>query len=322
MCDKIKQTSSGQSLKGRFLLPVIFLFPFYCVLISHWNAASAGRSSGVAVLRAVSPRQQALGGASVCLMGDVNCLYTNPAGLGTVSGRSMSSFASSGLSDDFIASFVYGRALPTDRQSSFATGVFHLNGGKLDITYTDGTSNSVTAESDVLAAVGWGGYLIKDFLLGYSAKYFYSSLASKYTASAVAADVGFIAQTSNNFRIGALLQNYGTELKFKEKKEPLPFAIKGGIALNFPLSPFRWLYFTVDTTYMMNEKYFALSSGVEYTLIRWVCLRAGYRIPQTGEKGFVTAGAGLRFGDGFSLDWATEDNPVNRPNNVSLAIKF
>jgi len=289
----------------------------YCLLpTACLYGSGAGTTAGVTMLSTVGSRNSAMGGAFTSISGDCYSLYSNPAGLAEISKRQLTSFFVKGQSDDYKASVIYAQRLLSDLKSGYGFGVYNLNGGKMDINYVDGTSESVVSQSDFLAVLGWGGYTARNFMLGYSLKYLSTELVGKYKASAFALDAGFIAKLSSNLSWGAAVQNYGTKLKYNEVKESLPFLAKSGISLNMPFG----MLVTADGVYLVEEQDTLFSGGVEYSIMRTVFLRGGYK--KSGEVDSITGGVGLRFADTVAFDWATEMSDLSTDNNVSLTLKF
>jgi hypothetical protein len=77
---------------------------------------------------------------------------------------------------------------------------------------------------------------------------------------------------------------------------------------------------TIDGLYIIKENFFYYSSGMEYSIKNRYFLRGGIKImPDRYE---FTLGAGFKFHDRYSLDWATELSELNNPHNVSFSIRF
>lgn len=292
-----------------------FLLPISCLY-----GAGAGSTIGVTMLETVGSRNSALGGAFTSISGDPYSAYSNPAGLADISKRQVSTFFVKGGFDDYKAALIYSQWLLTDLKSGLALGIFNVNGGKMDINYVDGTSNSVVSQSDFLAVLGWGGYTAKNFLVGYTIKYLSTELVEKYKTGGFAFDTGFIAKMGKRFSWGAALQNYGMKIKYNEVKEPLPFLVKSGISLNLPFGISHYFLITADGVYLINEEDLLYMGGIEYSISKKLFLRGGYR--RYDKLDFITAGVGLNLSGSLSLDWTTELSDLATKNNVSLGMKF
>jgi len=312
---------------GRWKMEKQFVLWIFILLTSHFSlptsclyAAGAGATSGVTMLETVGSRNSALGGAFTSISGDIYSIYSNPAGLADISKRQLSSFFVKSPGNDSRIALVYGQWLLTDLKSGLALGVYNLNGGRMDINYVDGTSETVVSQSDYLAALSWGGYTAKNFMLGYTIKYLSTELVEEYNASAFAFDTGFIAKIGKNFSWGAAMQNYGTKIKYNEIKESLPFLVKSGISLNLPFGGSQSLLIAADGTYLIKEKDAFFKGGVEYSVAKTVFLRGGYK--KFDDLIYITAGVGLNIADTLVLDWTTEMSDLATLNNASLTLKF
>ena len=293
----------------------------YCLLpTACLYASGAGSSAGVIMLETVGSRNFALGGAFTSVSGDAYSLFSNPAGLADVSKKQLSSYFVKGQNDDYRAALVYDQWLLTDMKSGLGFGVYNLNGGKMDINFVDGTSESVVSQSDYLAALGWGGYAAKNFMLGYAVKYLSTELVEQYKASALAFDAGFITKLGKVFSWGAAMQNYGTKINYNGTKEPLPFLFRSGVSADLRLGGHQSLLIAADGIYLVNERDTIFSGGLEYSIAKAVFLRGGYKV--SGDVNSVTGGVGLKVADSVGLDWTAEMSDIATSNNVSLTIKF
>ncbi|MDD3731089.1 MAG: PorV/PorQ family protein, partial [candidate division Zixibacteria bacterium] len=111
--------------------------------------------------------------------------------------------------------------------------------------------------------------------------------------------------------IGAAVQNIGPDIKFINEADPLPFKIKGGMAVS--LGSFK---VTGDITSPKNEDVY-FNFGGQLAIGEILALRAGYN----GEQK-MTAGAGVVFHDaelGFSYVPMEE---LGSSTMLSLAFKF
>jgi len=308
-----------------FLLIHLSTYP----LIHCLYASGAGATAGVTMLSAVGVRQMALGNCGSSLGGDIHSIFYNPALLADVSKKQLSTFFTTGLSNDYKASVVYGLPVPSSKKGGLAFGILHLNGGEMEINYVDGASKNVTSQSDYLLMLGWGGYLSKNASIGYNLKYLSTKLVEDYTASAIAFDVGIQLKSKNategsprgeKLKIGIAAQNYGTSLKYRSEAEPLPFLVRSGISYLFSLATRHSLLATIDGFYIIKEKDIFGSAGMEYSVYEKYFFRGGVKIMP--ERYEFTLGAGFKFYDRYSIDWATELSELNNPHNVSFSIKF
>ncbi|HAX61212.1 MAG TPA: hypothetical protein DCX95_01435 [Elusimicrobia bacterium] len=284
-------------------------------------ASGTGTTAGITMLSAVGVRQMGMGNSGSAVDGDIYSMFYNPALLADLEKKQLSTFFTTGLADDYKASVVYGLPIPSSKKGGMAFGVFHLNGGEMEINYVDGTSKNVTAQSDFLAMLGWGGYWSKNASVGYNLKYLSTKLVEDYPASAIAFDMGLQIKSKNDrFRFGISGQNYGTSLKYRSQSESLPFLIRSGFSYQLPFSKHYSLLAIIDGFYIIKEENLFSSAGLEYSISEKYFLRGGVKImPDRNE---FTLGAGFKFYDRYSLDWATELSVLNNPHNVAFSVRF
>ncbi|MBI5574223.1 MAG: PorV/PorQ family protein [Elusimicrobia bacterium] len=263
----------------------------------------------------------AMGNCGSSLGGDIYSMFYNPALIADLEKKQLSTFFETGLSNDYKASVVYGLPIQSSKKVGMAFGISHLNGGEMEINYVDGTSRDVTSQSDFLSILGWGGYWSKNVSIGYNLKYLSTKLIEDYSSSAIAFDMGIQLKSKNEkLKIGLSGQNYGTSLKYRSETESLPFLVRSGISYHFPLPTSHFLLLTIDGFYIMKEKNVYSSAGLEYSISEKYFLRGGIKIMP--ERYEFTLGAGFRFSQKYSLDWATELSELNNPHNVSFSVKF
>ncbi|MDD5688321.1 MAG: PorV/PorQ family protein [Elusimicrobia bacterium] len=309
-------------MKKNPLLILLFLTMNYELFTLNYLYASAvGTTAGIIMMQPVGVRQMALGGCGTSLDEDIYTLYFNPAGLASISRKQISSFFTSGLSDDYKASVIYNQPLLTRKRSSIAFGVLHLNGGKIEINYIDGTSKSAVSQSDFMATIGWGWYLSEDFSMGYNIKCLSTRLVEEYNASAAALDTGMLLRSKNKrLHFGLSVQNYGTSIKYRSKGESLPFLVRSGLSYNLPISNNNSLLAVADSFDLIKEEGIYSSVGLEYSLYERYFLRGGLKI--LPDRNNYTLGLGFRFYDRFSVDFATELNSISNPYQVSFLMRF
>lgn len=294
---------------------------YYLLLTTYCLSKGTGTTAGTTMLSAVGVRQMALGNCGSAVGGDIYSMFYNPALLSDIPQKQLSTFFTTGLVDDYKASVVYGLPIQSSKKGGLAFGVFHLNGGEMEINYVNGTSKNVVSQSDELLMLGWGGNWSKNAAVGYNLKYLKTSLVEDYTASAIAFDMGLQVKSYNNrFRFGVSGQNYGTSLKYRSEAESLPVLVRGGFSYHLPLTTYRSLLLAIDGLYIIKETFFYYSSGLEYSIKNRYFLRGGIKIMP--DRYDFTLGAGFKFYERYSLDWAMELSELNNPHNVAFSVKF
>ena len=144
----------GLGIGAKTLLPsaICHLLSVFsiCYLLSAicLYASGTGTTAGTTLLSAVGVRQMALGNSGSSLGGDIYSAFYNPALLSDIPQKQLSTFFTTGLSNDYKASVVYGLPIQSSQKGGMAFGILHLNGGEMEINYVDGTSRDIVAQSD------------------------------------------------------------------------------------------------------------------------------------------------------------------------------
>jgi len=278
-------------------------------------ASGAGASGGLSLLSIGNARAAALGQAYTASFDDVAGMEYNPASLGTLKSGQASLLYQQGLIQDSYGHFIIGTPKGANSALGFSFGYY--NGGKIDLTNAAGNTESVNAQTDLTGGVGYA-HKFGGLSLGFSGKFLQSKLIEQVSATAYAADAGFMLPVNSRIRIGGAALNYGTQLKYEEAGDNLPRMLRIGAA--FLLAPGRSnTTLLLDAPYMVNEKITTPSVGLE-TLVGPLALRAGYR--SGGGVQELTMGAGFTLGRS-SLDYAFGlINQLDAQHKVSLSMKF
>ncbi len=323
----------------RGVLPALLFFASLAPVF-----AGGPGSAGMQVLKSdISPRAMGMGGAFVAVADDSYAMNYNPAGLGQlympeVSGMYLSGFEDSGL-NNFAAAMPLpltgfggltkpsvGLALMTSGAGSFTSRMIDP-GGTI-------TEKSYDAQNDMALTLGYGEKVFAeevkileheykiDQYLGFNVKYLKSTMLEKYSASAVAVDVGWLAMEPKlGLSAAASLANVGSTLKYVSDRTKLPSIIRLGISYQQPTIMDQSLLVAAEGDFYTAESGKSLRLGLEYHFERVFNLRLGYK---TGEdNGAMTMGIGVRpFGD-MSLDFATTaGGEVYNTSQVSFSYKF
>jgi len=291
------------------------LLPILAVFFVPPNFADSGNglSGGINLLNDPSARAMALAGAIGASADDVSAFAYNPASLSSLNRGQATLLHDSGIFGDTYNQLLIGTPVP---KGGMGCSVAYYQGGQFD--YADGVvRKDVTAQKDLIVSLGYGRQ-IGSFEAGVTGKYLSSELVETYKADAYAFDFGMVSPLTPQLRLGASLQNIGTELKYISDGDPLPRTAR------LSLSYLLWvkkqaLNLLLDAPYRMNEHRLDKSVGLE-TAVGPMALRMGYR---SGiDFGEVTAGLGLTFGQA-SLDYAfgmVED--LGSKHRISVSLRF
>jgi hypothetical protein len=158
--------------------------------------------------------------------------------------------------------------------------------------------------------------------LGVNVKYI--SLKIVDSASAYAADIGAQYKVlDNKLTLGLAAQNMGTQIKFINEADPLPFNIKLGGAYTINSN---WLAVLDVNAPIDNAVYFGAGAEYCYKVKEKMALigRIGYNTEniQTGGLNGVTGGIGIGYA-GYCLDYAfVPYGDLGNTNRISLSIAF
>lgn len=275
---------------------------------------AAARSAGLTLLETAGARAAALGESFSSIQNDVTGMAYNPASLASLSNGHLSFLYHQGLVEDRYGQFMIGSPFG---KTAVGISASHYNGG--DFLYNNGVDpvRSVTAQSDLSVTLGYA-VRIKRFSVGLAGKYLSSELAEEAHAQAFAGDVGLGARVSKRLHLGASLQNFGNELTYIERGDPLPRLARLGSSVQLLGGRLSTLLL-MEGQYLFNEKEFQPSVGLEISL-GVLALRGGFQ--GESETNHFSVGTGFVLGRA-SLDYAfgmVQD--LNNQHRVSLAMRF
>ncbi|MDD5687548.1 MAG: PorV/PorQ family protein [Elusimicrobia bacterium] len=274
----------------------------------------------------IGAKQEAMGGAQVAVAEDVNSVYWNPAGLGSVSATELSFMHLSyfeGINYEYLA---IGH--PINESSTIGLQVMYLNYGSMDKTLEDangaydavGSVGSYSA-NDMGGAISYGKQVDETINVGGSLKMVSEKIDSD-TASGFGLDLGVeYVPNKGGIQLGLAVQNIGG----KVGSDSLPGNIKAGLGKK--LSAFEGennLTIAADVNYGLDSAITKENIGMELIVAEMIAIRAGYKIGYHEES--YTLGGGFKMGgesSTFNLDYAfvpTKD--LGDTHRVSLGIRF
>lgn len=278
--------------KYQIFLAVIFLMSIQSV----W-ANDFGTSSARILKQAVGARTFAMGEAFAAVADDAQALHYNPAGLSFIQTNEVSLMYIHSILDIYYGYAAYAQPVG---QGVVAGSIITLQGGDIEINYADGTSDSYKAQQDYVVTAGYAldvSQYIPGLSLGVAGKAITSTLLEEYSAQAYAGDIGVMYKPPvEGLSFGAAVQNIGTELKYQEYGDPLPFTNRIGSAYRLELSGGHYLTGAIE---MVNTKNIHL--GLEYELGGIFFARGGYK--QEYDLDNVTFGVGFKI-NAIQLDYA------------------
>lgn len=271
------------------------------VIPSGLRAAGTVGTSGATFLEfAIGSRALGMGEAFTAEIEDLNSIYFNPAGLGSLKYPQMSVFHNELIEDERFENLTL--CYPIKRGFlGVANSIFWVPSfDKVDINGLD--VGNIQFYNGCLT-VGYGydfGYLYA----GVSAKYIYQRIDTKMV-HAFAMDIGILKgfrmwtpfdAPLRNFHIGLSVLNLGTKVMSSE----LPRHIR----LGFSYKPLNWMGLNIDLiencikaddlidfTHGFNES-FRMNIGLEMSYLDLLYIRGGWRFNDTGT---YTVGLGFNY---------------------------
>ncbi|NOZ60710.1 MAG: PorV/PorQ family protein [Calditrichaeota bacterium] len=309
--------------KFSILAAVTLLF----VSVSVTNAAENSTAAGFHFLRTFpGARPSAMSGAFVSFSGDIHSIYFNPAGLAEIKGRVASaSYLNHVL--DFQSGFAaYSQSFKNWGQ--FAVSVNYMDYGEFDETDINGNQLGKFNAGSYYLTTSLGRRLTKNLLIGASAKFIHSTI-DKYSASAVAMDLGMIYHVPfiQDFNFGVGVFNLGTAVSaFIDSKDALPLNVVVGFSKKLAHLP---LEYSISANKYIDDDV-QLNVGGEFTLAQNVWLRLGYSSYGKNQKVGATGDqfAGLSLGLGmlwrsYQFDYSLSSyGAIGYLNRVSFSYRF
>ncbi len=190
----------------------------------------------------VSSRTSALGGVLNCVKDDdVSLAIQNP---GLLNPSMDNHFEISYI--NYIAGVNFGTVAyaktfdSAGKKGTFMAGMQYINYGTIIQADDVGNILGTFTPGEYNYFIGYGNQW-RRFSYGAQLKFIYSSLASSYTSTGLAMDLGgFYASKDGDFTTALVLRNMGAEIKpYDVTREPLPFEIQGGISEKLKHLPLR-----------------------------------------------------------------------------------
>jgi hypothetical protein len=287
---------------------VLILLSVYCFAqsaVAETDTFAAAGTGGKILALPAGARPAGLGNAFTGAAGDVNALYSNPAGLiGLTDRRLMLAHNSwiEGINQEYL---VY--AQPVEGLGAVGLGIDYLNYGPIDRWAMDESGNPSAVGGAytpyaLAGSLGWALPVGKGFSAGVVLKWSYEQIDTSGSVAG-AVDLGGIYRVNSDLTWGAAVHNLG--LAAGDHLLPLTFNL--GSSFDLPVSISEQDLFTayLDLALKYDDSP-TLGLGLEYSFLPWFQLRAGWN-QNFGHVsptlfGF-TAGAGAAYQQ-WGLDYA------------------
>lgn len=306
----------------RFILLVMTAVLLQFTGYSLVTAGGAGSSSGLIFTLPVTAKAAGVSESCAALSGEVSALHYNPAGIASIEGQQASMMYQKTLTDDTFGNVLYG--IKTGF-GVLAAGLLYYTTDKIEMYDLSGNIIKKTGQSDKVFIIGVGMKMPIENLDGGASLKILSSEIFGEKATAVAIDFGGIyTGLYENLGLGLSVQNLGTKLKYVDKGESLPLAVRPAAIYTMPISEYD-LSTSLDLPYYLEDEYMLALIGVELSYKKMLALRLGYRLnldDSDVEDESINAGIGFAWKN-YSFDYAigTADD-LSSPHYVSLGMKF
>ena len=275
---------------------------FFILIFSQLNSTSyllagEGKTAANFLLENLDAKEVARGGVGAVKVLKLDALSSNPASLAQILQPEINLSFVSSFDQAVYGGTHYAQSF-SNKLKTFKVGIgagfTYYSAGNIDINYSNGTTQSFSAEKSFAAGITVSGMFSNWFNIGVSPKMINSTLVDQYTGRSYALDAGilffpFPKHFSKRVNLGATIKNLGSKLSYKSKEHDLPLFESVGLGLDL------W----------DNENYGALSMGTqgERVLGEKIKVRVGGDYGLGGEKGKRT----FFLRGGYRMDFADED---------------
>lgn len=290
------------------------------------GAAQDAGTTAVPILQApLTARAAGMGTAFSAIATDSSAQFYNPAGLARLNAHELGFSFVTGAGEATMQNFAYGGPTPLtgisgNGYTSAGASLLYSRSGTIEYNRLNadgslGGSTSLDAGQDLVLSgvyaerVGINGFDLRDgsyqidHFLGVGGKYVRSTLVETYTASAWAADFGYLAHCLEaGVSFGAAVTNLGGKLRYNEVADPLPTIARGGFSWQGGVPSVHNLIVGGDVEHLMQEKATRGNIGAEYFWVKSYGARLGYQFNR-GEAG-LTTGFGARWKGRLLFDYA------------------
>ncbi len=267
-----------------------------------------------------SARAAALGGAFCTVVDNSEASFWNPAGLTKIQLSDFSISYTNYFLD--VKMYSYSAAYNTQEWGTFGFFGTYSSVGAIEVTRVDyhlgfdanntfnpGLTGETIKPFQVVFGLSYALSLTDRFAFGVNAKFVEENLFyAKSTAFIF--DGGFNFETGyKSIQVGAAIKNFGQDVKYIEKKYPLPQTFSIGVSANLMGNNDNNLLVDSDIHKVMLA-YEVLQPrdydqqhilGIEYTYDKMIAFRAGYKF--NGDQESISYGLGLVH-SGIRFDYA------------------
>ena len=274
---------------------IVIIALAFLVLV-RFNAFANPGDSGAAFLRiGEGAKPSSLAGAYAGVGGEIISLFSNPAGLSSVSGYEFSFSHAMWIDDISYYNFAAGAPL---LKGYAAAGFTAVSAGEIDKYNRLGDEMGDSYNPTDMAFSLAYSRLIREVSAGVAVKFITSDIADE-TANAFALDLGAMKRFGL-LNTGFSVQNIGTEMKYREDSDPLPLMARVGVS--YPFYNIAGLDFLVLSEINISKDIpFKFNAGVnaDYPINEsMLSLRLGFKSYAEGldTLSHFTGGLGIKHG--------------------------
>lgn len=220
---------------------------------SHLHAAEESLTAGRILSESVGARPSGLAEAGTALVGDLNALSFNPAGLSYMKRSEAIARFQASVGDVKGGSLAYGGH---KGRLGWGLGMTFMDAGTIDLAFSDGRRFSRNAQRDVAGQLGLGLRLTDFLAVGAGGRFINSTLVEEYHASSFAGDAGLLVQMPvDGWLLGAAVRNMGGDLTYRNIGDPLPSETRVGTSYSYsPVADRRPEDIPTDDWYMRDQE--------------------------------------------------------------------
>ncbi len=286
------------NIKTQILRLSLIIIFFDIFSMPSFSQRSGGGFTGAYLLKEIGTRPISLAGAFTAVSNDPYTIFYNPAGLSSCAPVPMfySSYSLMEHSRSY-ANLTYAQSI-----NNYGVGVSISTFNSGNIIARTKTGAEIGKLSDYFYNIAIGGSFATDFAsFGLTCKYLNNTLQGyDISANGLAFDFGTKFNVLDLFSFGISVQNIGAFLKYntREEKSNIPFTIRGGLAMELPLSapkiitfrndigfedtitqpPPTYLLITLESNYVQYEKHPSFIFALEFSPFELIAFRGGITV--------------------------------------------
>ncbi|HXB97406.1 MAG TPA: PorV/PorQ family protein [bacterium] len=296
------------------------------LLLGLCLAAPAARvealSSGADFLSVQVPaRPAALAGAFVAYHDDPNAFLWDPAALGALTEPLLGATQFSSIGDTNFDEAAFAQPLRIwDADAGLGLAVQYDSTSNFDQIDANGNNLGAVENYDLLMDLAGGLALTPTLRLGVGGKLF-SSRLQEFQSHGLAVDVGGQSDMGSKVTLGVSFNNLGLQQSYDQVSDPLPAVLEMGARVQVVDTPMIQVNGAAELDRpWAGDNPITLGLGLEYSVMRAVVFRAGWRLGQ--DLGALSLGLGFRW-RGMTLDYAYDNlGDLGLTNRFSLGVEL